>query len=259
MFTDYSLGRTIDNWKTVIWSQREISVSNGANIINHLGSVFTIAVDMNMVSNGGGSFQNYDGATLQKTAGTGWTQIDLPFIGGNQGTIKVTSGFLRLSPFLLNAGIIVISAPAGGMAFNGGFEQDSGSTELAVNGTTMTVSGGNLVQTGGSTTLDGVGNVSITVTSGNFQLSGGTVEADEGDTISVTGQYQESGGTTTLYQADITATDEIVVSGGTMELQPDVRGATGTSLSATNGVYINSGGILQGTGKVLGNLTNAGT
>jgi hypothetical protein len=91
----YPLGRTVDNFGTVTWSSagRDISVSNGATIHNENGATFTIAVDNNILNNGGGFFIN--AGLLQKTAASGTTSIALLFAGGNTGTIDVKSGKLQ--------------------------------------------------------------------------------------------------------------------------------------------------------------------
>jgi hypothetical protein len=199
MFTDYALGRTIDNFGTVTWSQRDISVSNGANIINEKGATFTIAVDSNIVDGGtAGSFENNAGALLQKTAGNGTTRIDLVFWGSNRGKIQQLNGRIKFALFIQNAGILIVSGSNGGMDFLAGFEQDSGSTSIVANTATITVAGGNMVVKGGT-----------------VSASGNTATG-----IFVTGQYQQSGGTSTPgAYSTFSATDQIVESGGTIELQ----------------------------------------
>lgn len=232
----YPLGRTIDNLGMVTWSQRDISVSNAANIINEDSATYDIQVDKNILNGGGaGTFQNKANATLQKSAGNGTTRIDIITLPHNDGKIRVlTPGRIRYTTFFINLGIITIEASQGGLDFAAGFEQDAG----------------------GSTAIQ-ASNASITVSGGDFALKGGTVSVVEGDTISVTGNYLQTGGSTTLGGpslpgGSISVTNQVVVSSGTLEL------SVGT-LTATNGVVINSGGILQGTGQVYGALTNAGT
>ncbi len=226
----YSLGRTVDNYGIVTWSStaRDISVTNGATIHNENGATFTIAVDNNILNNRGGFFIN--AGLLQKTAASGTTRIDLLFAGGNTGTIDVKSGKLQINLLMLNLGIIIIEAPQGGMVMSAGFEQDSGSTSLTSN-STITVPAGNLVQKGGTITLQA-----------------------PGAKINVTGQYQESGGTTTVYNfASISVTDQYVESGGTVDIQSG-------SITATNGFQVLSGAVLQGLGSITAStLTNSGT
>jgi len=143
-------------------------------------------------------------------------------LGGGVGRIDFTKR-------VANAGAIEVDGA--GIDFLAGFEQDSGSTLITYGPHTITVSGG------------------------NFLLLGGTVEGDEGSTISVTGQYQQSGGTTTAYSANITVTDQILLSGGSMLFQD-------STLTAPNGMQIASGALLQGGGSInvgSSTLTNAGT
>jgi hypothetical protein len=124
----YQLGRTIDNFGTVTWSSsgRDISVFNGANIINRNGALFDMQVDANILNNAGGSFQNNTGAVLQKSAGNGTTRIDLTFLNGNSGRIEAKTGHIQFTPFLLNIGTMVVSAQNGGFDMAAGFRQEIG-------------------------------------------------------------------------------------------------------------------------------------
>jgi hypothetical protein len=231
----YPLGRTIDNYNIVTWSASDIQVSTSANITNENGATFHIQTDNNILNAGNaGSFLNKAGALVVKDGGTATTRIDLVFFPDNAGTIKVTAQGARIkfTPFMLNFGGLSITVTNAGMDFSAGLEQDSGST----------------VGTAAS-------NATITVAGGNFVLKGGTVSASGAACgISVTGQYQQSGGTSTPgAYSTFSATDTIVETGGTIELQ-------GGTLSGTNGVQVQSGSILQGYGFVsTSTLTNSGT
>jgi hypothetical protein len=198
----YFLTRTIDNSATVTWTGGDISVSGGANIINENQATFHIQTDNNILKVGGsaGSFQNNSGAVLVKDGGTATTRIDLVFFPYNGGTIKVTAQGARIkfTPFMLNFGGLSITVTSAGMDFSAGLEQDSGSTSIVANTATITVAGGNMVVKGGT-----------------VSASGNTATG-----IFVTGQYQQSGGTSTPgAYSTFSATDQIVESGGTIELQ----------------------------------------
>jgi hypothetical protein len=88
---------------------------------------------------------------------------------------------------------------------------------------------------------------------GNFTVSLGNVTVTARTTLSVSGQYQQSGGTTTLAGLGSLASiaNQFTLSGGTLSL----GGGKLTATSAT----IQSGATAQGFGQIAATVTNSGT
>lgn len=80
---------------------------------------------------------------------------------------------------------------------------------------------------------------------GVFDLGGGTAVVQQ--------DFEQSGGIATLGNGGtMTVLDTVILSGGTFTL-------TNSTLSATNGVQIQAGGDLSGYGSIVATLTNSGT
>ena len=159
-----------------------IGFYNGAVFNNLAGASFDARCDGQLGRGypdllGSGSFNN--AGSFTKSAGTGTTEVDVPF--NNTGTASVASGALSLAAGGTNTGSVAIAA--GDTLSAAGYIQSSGSTSL--NGGTLAA--GPFIINGG--TLTGSGTINGNVTNGGQVIPGG---AGAAGTLTVNGNYSQT-------------------------------------------------------------------
>ena len=146
---------------------------------------------------------------------------------------KSPAGATTIATRTLNAGTIPVGTGQT-LDFTGGLTVQPGGT-LTGTGT----AGGTITNAGG-TVSPGTG----TFTLGSLTQSSGLTDVAAGETLTITGAHNQSGGTTPVEGA-LTAGSH-AISGGSMTVNGTVGGAV--TLTAT--------GVLAGSGQVNGNVTN---
>ena len=242
-------------------------LNNGATINNAGTFLFANNNDLGATS-GAGTFNNLIGAVVQKSAGTGLTDIGVIGAGNsvffnNAGTLGAQVGTLRLNDGGTDTAGIFNAAPGAKVQFqegtrtvNGATVYQGGGIVLTVNATlnlnnTVTLSGsGTDFQIGTGATVNIVGSVT-TQAGAAFDLNGGTVTGS--GSLSVSGSLLWDAGTLTG-----SGTTSVLV-GGTLQFATsadktldgrtlDVAGSTNLSngrLLLNNGAIFNNSGVLQ--------------
>jgi hypothetical protein len=218
-----TLSRELRNVGTVRWTLGDIRVTVGGSITNIRN--FDIYCDNTMMKDGNaGSFTNEIGGTITKHGGQGVTTIEIPPDVKPGSRIVRNMGQIRFGPQLRNQGAIELNG--GGLALfcDAGFIQD-----------------------GGTLTIAGTASMQVT---GNFDLNGGTVTNSGGLTVS--GDFVQNGGATDT-------TGPMTVAGAVLENAGTFNLLWGATLTASGGVTIASGALFNGSGIIVGNVTNSGT
>ncbi|MFQ5796053.1 MAG: CARDB domain-containing protein, partial [Candidatus Bipolaricaulia bacterium] len=219
------LGRTITNAGTVIWSSTVNIKSGRGAVLNNLASgLFDVQNDQVFFFNQKGIISQFNNAgTFRKSAGTGFTDIDIVF--NNSGTVDVNSGTLNLK--------------------NGG--TSSGAFSVAAGATLDFIGGNHSLDTSSSVT--GAGTVDFsksTVTiSGTYNLAGTT--SVTGGTVSFTGSVVNVGSTLTIDSgmADFSNIEGAIT---TTTLNLSVGTLTGSSNVTVTGLTTWSSGTMSGSG-----------
>jgi hypothetical protein len=161
--------------------------SQTGGIVNQPGALFNVQNDQSMSGAGSPYFNNL--GTLQKSAGTNTTTLNLPF--NNTGGVNVASGTVALA--------------AGGM----GSGTITGAGSVSVPGGTFTLNGAapNLILSGG--TINGVG-----AAIGNLTWSSGTLQG----TTTVTGLASWTGGSLGNSGTLTVASNAVLTIGGSSTL-----------------------------------------
>jgi hypothetical protein len=184
--------------------------------------------------------------------GTSTLAVSGDFFNYQDGAFGIVGTFI-VTGVLNNASFLLIDGPSSIHAV-----QNSGFMNAA--GTLFVTGGGFSNQTGGSLFFDGVANVM-----GGFTNSGGSVFVERTLTSD---SYSQSGGSTDVSGILSTASykqsggDTIIESGGT--ISATTFKATGGTVTVNGtldptAVEIGSRGTLQGTGKIVGNVSMGGT
>ena len=165
-------------------------VSNGAQITNQAGATWDFQGNGSIVQGTGiaGGFTN--AGTLQKSAGTGTTTIDLVF--NNTGTVNANAGTISLSTVVQRTGSMLLGGTWGvgaGATLNlNGLITDSAAT-ITLDGATAALPAINTLanNTGSFTILDGRNLTSP----GNF-TNAGKLTVGAGSTLTVNGNYTQT-------------------------------------------------------------------
>jgi hypothetical protein len=228
-----SLQNALTNAGTVNWLGGGVQVNNSASsgsvypVVNLAGGLWNIQCDQSLYPNSGGIANTYfqNAGTLQKTAGTGTSSIQIPFY--NSGAVAALSGTINFNGGGTIAGTLKASSGAA-IDFSGG---NFGSAAASLNGL-------GLIQfNGGSLTL--LDNVVP-----NLALTGGTIAL---------GTNFQGGTITNLTLSGSTLAGTNALTGTLNWMGGSIAGPL---TIATNGVL-----VLGGTGTLVlgGALTNAGT
>ena len=161
----------------------------------------------------------------------------------------VFSGYGTVTAGVNNAGEIDVTASET-LAVSGAYVQTAGVTNLGPNstdgGAQLTVAAA-FVEQGGAVNLGTDNTLAVT---GDYGQSGGTVSGSSGGGITVGVEAVVSGGTLALYYGALTDAGAATLAGGTVQLDY-------ASLS-TSSVQIDAGAVLSGSGSVTGDVSNAG-
>ena len=184
------------------------------------GGILSISSDANLGAST--ASLNFNGGTLATTAGMTIAQSITVNAGGG-GTLNNAGNDLTLTNSLsgsgdltfVGSGTVNLGASFNGSAYGGTLSVSGGALHL-VDGETL---GGTLTITSGAT-LNGVGTV------GNLNVSGVISPGNSPGTITVTGDFAQSGSGTYICQVTPTANDLIAVTGnaslsGTLSIQPE--------------------------------------
>ncbi len=201
--TAYSLQRQLQNYGTVTWTRpADINVSNSGSITNEQNALFDIQVGQQIADTGGaGNFTNI--GELRKSAG-GDATIGIQFID-QKSIIHNKQNKLHFTNKVGINGSVTVDTGAT-IAFDGGVEQDAGSTvadagtitaagDYVQNGGTFAVQAGTVVANNVDVASGAVFSGYGTVTAG--VNNAGEVDADNG-TLAVSGAYTQTAGVTNV-------------------------------------------------------------
>jgi hypothetical protein len=228
-------GRTLFNFGTATWTGGFLQVNNGA-LISNFGT-FDVQTDGTIFASQPGPFLN--SGTFQKSAGTGTTVVNIPFVFNSSanGVLDVQTGTL-----------ILIRGATGDPGFTGGFTVEQGATLNFADGTFAILAplsgAGNVAFSGGSAFVSGPYNVT-----GATTIDGGSVTFF----VSATGlgTLTINTGTADFLDNNISASTGIL-SGGTLlgggTLSFDALTWSGTDMADLGITQVSSGGTLAITG-----------
>ena len=237
MVIDTTLGltldaRTLETSGTSSWRTGNISIGGGSTLHN-LGS-FDVMGDQD-INTGSGAGAVVNDGTFAKISGAGSTQVNRSFT--NNGTVAARSGVLDLQSGFTNYTSADSTLTGGTYEVSATLEWNA--ADVMTNAATIVLDGPSSMIRNGSNAL---ANLASNTTAGSLTIqnghnlttpsftNAGSVTVGGSSTLSVTGDYTQTAGTT--------------------ELQ------LGT-LNATSAVNI-QGGALTGAGTVGGNVSNAG-
>jgi PEP-CTERM motif len=227
-------GRVLQNEGTVSWSANttiylDKNTSNGGvgSIVNAVGAVWESTGNSVMVGQASGDgTPTFDNAgTFVKSGGTGDTYVGVQF--NNTGTLDVQTGTVRLTGGSTHTGAELTSSGSGTIEFGNGVHTLDATTTL--NATNVEFS------SSGTTTIDGVFNVSGTTT-----LSGNHV--------------------TFLPGADLQSLGTTLAMSGSGQLNLDANDVSLINLNATGGTLSGTGTVtVTGSATLGGTMTGTGT
>ncbi len=216
----------------------QIGQDAAAQLIN--SGTFDLQGDLSVTGGAGGNFTNTAGGTVQKTAGSGTADFDLPFDNG--GDVRVAAGTLALNGGGIQMGGFTAETGTA-MVFGGGVHQFEAGTRFDGQGTyrfsggTASINSGisvaDLELTGGSLTLPG------TISVGDLRITGGRFEV--GGTATVGGLFE--------WNADSDSTLDGLGTGVLNLETTTVLAGTGTKY--LDGITVNNTGIVTYTGGEL--------
>jgi hypothetical protein len=259
-------GRTLNltNMATATWTGTSGNLAFSDVAVMNILSGATFNAENNQSTFSGSGVVNNAG-TFRKTTSTGPTTINLPF--NNSGQVQVSTGSMIFAGGGTSTGTFNVSgtptAPPT-LTFGGGIHQLLAGSSITGSGAsnTVTFTGGE-VDIFGTVSVTGPVNVSGASTvvyflhdafTGTFTISTGTVAIEPGNTLTVTGVYTQSGGTTDLNAATLTATN-VNITAGTL-----FASGTITAGTVTNGGTLSFGGpVTPGVLTINGNYTQTGT
>jgi hypothetical protein len=237
---------TISSNATANWtaSTAGITLGDGA-VINNAG---TFNVQTNQPVSGFGATGAFNNTgTFRKSNSTDVTNVGVPF--NNDGQVLVDTGTLTLSLGGTSNGSFTVSGGSTSptLIFGGGTHRLSAASGISGAGAVV-FSGGDTAVAGaygitGSTRVTSLSasvsflNATGPATSGAFSNAGGTVTIGTGGTLTVSGDYTQTSGTTNLNGAALAATN--------VRIQGGILLASGAiSATVTNGGELDLGGPL---------------
>jgi hypothetical protein len=226
-------GRTIVNpvGQTATWSAGQINSGNGGVFVND--GTFHATFDGSFAYNLGGVravFRNV--GTLEKTAGTGRTQLSFTLDNTATGVVRGSSGLLEFNGGGTSAGRV---EGAGTIVFGGGTTDVSGTYE---------VGGGTTIETSAVLNL----NAPATVTNlGTLTIASGTANFDN-LTQAIASSLVQSGGVVTGPGA-LRVTGSMTWSGGTQSGAGQTIGAGGMTLSGTASKTLSGRTVVNAVGQ----------
>jgi hypothetical protein len=238
------------------------AAQNGATINN--SGTFKVADDSSVLQTLGAAASSFNNSgTLQKTGGTGTSEIGVTYTESGTGTTKRQSGKWKFSGAKVSILGGTFDAAGGLVQVTGDYQQSAGTT--TVNGGSLTI-GGNLLENGGTLTLGGgslsAGTIQVAsgaVLSGPGSLTGPVTNGGEIDvapsgspgTLAVTGNYTQTAGATDFFgSSTLTVSGSFVEQGGSVTLSGDTL--------QVNGGLQGQGGTLQGSGTIVADVVNSG-
>ena len=236
----YLDGITVNNTGVLTYLSGGLQIGQSATAKLNNAGMFDIQGNLSVIGGAGGNFANAAGGTVQKTAGSGTADFDLPFDNG--GDVRVAAGTLALNGGGIQMGGFTAEAGTA-MVFGGGVHQFEAGTRFDGQGTyrfsggTASINSGisvaDLELTGGSLTLPG------TISVGDLRITGGRFEV--GGTATVGGLFE--------WNADSDSTLDGLGTGVLNLETTTVLAGTGTKY--LDGITVNNTGIVTYTGGEL--------
>jgi hypothetical protein len=146
--------------------------------LENAGTFVFEGTDSEMWNNGAHSTFTNTGTVIQSGTGTGLLGVA---IFNNTGVVDVQSGALNL-------------LPASGSTTGGTFMMDVAEARLNFGNGTQTLAGATFTGDGRAQVVGGTVILSTDVSAQNFGMTGGTLQVNPGVTLTVTGDYTQTGG-----------------------------------------------------------------
>jgi hypothetical protein len=252
----YLDGRTLNNAGAATWSTGGYFYAGDGAVVNNSGT-FSAQSDVYFYPYTGDTPVFNNAGTFTKAAGTGTTTMGGVF--NNSGTVNVNSGTLALQYGGTDSGSFAV-ASGKTLAFSGGYHNLTAASSVGGAGA-VTFSAGS-VDVNGTYNPTGSTTVSATVNffhnaSASTLTNAGEVLIGSGTTLTLTGNYSQTGGATNLFAGTLAAAN-VSLTGGFFNGLGTVNLGSGTftnagllSLGSNGGIAVGSTGVLT----INGNYT----
>ena len=251
-----TLGRTLENGGTVLWTDGTISLIS-AVITNRAGALFETRGAGSLNFQGGNTSRFDNAGTFRKSVSTGTTTVSGNVTFNNYGTVEIQTGTLTLAFGGANSGTYDVSAGttlnlAGGTHTSSGGSSITGAGHLTVSGGTATTLAG-LVNVSGTNLFSGGGIANLTgnyiCTNNTVIISGGTANFD--GTGAVTPAVVNLSSGTLGGSQVVTVGSAMNWTGGTMSGSGRTIIPAGVTLNVANASAVTLGRTLENGGTVL--------